>query len=128
MPQLAQDILGKLGIIRGELGLTLVTAAEMERLNRRHMGAQGPTDVLSFPIDTGSNDSAGGDEPVMLGDIVICPELARKQAEDLGNTESEELCLLVLHGVLHIAGYDHETDKGQMDTLQKRLFDELCRE
>ena len=58
---------------------------------------------------------------------MICPELAEDQAGEHGNSVQEELCLLVIHGVLHIAGYDHETDKGQMQALQDEAFTDLCR-
>jgi probable rRNA maturation factor len=94
--------------IDGELHLAVafVGAAEIQELNREHRDRDRPTDVLSFPID--ADGPAAG--PRELGDVVICPE----HAEDL--TEA------VVHGVLHLCGYDHETDAGEMLALQDRVL------
>jgi probable rRNA maturation factor len=81
----------------------------MRELNRDHRGRDAPTDVLSFPVD----ESAPAVGPRELGDVVICPE----QTQDL--TEA------VVHGVLHLCGYDHETDDGEMLSLQRRVLDRL---
>jgi probable rRNA maturation factor len=64
---------------------------------------------------------------MLLGDVVICPEIAGAQAGAQGNTAEQELCLLLIHGVLHIVGYDHESDGGEMEKLQGQLFQEMCR-
>ena len=63
-----------------------------------------------------------------MGDVIICPEIAELHAGDHGNTLPQELCLLLIHGILHVAGFDHETDKGEMEQLQHQLFHEMCRE
>lgn len=84
------------GRTEGELSLSLVTPEEMSHLHLTYMGEQGPTDVLSFPMD----------EDGLLGDVVICPQEAARSELDL----PAELRLLVAHGVLHLLGYDHESE------------------
>ena len=96
----------------------------MATLNADHMGVDGPTDVLSFPIDGGAVveiDAGGGskgpdrpdpdrsDLPVLLGDVVICPAVASDQAPMHAGSLDDELALLVVHGVLHVLGWDHAT-------------------
>jgi probable rRNA maturation factor len=93
----------------GHIAVELVDAQRIRDLNRRHRGRDEPTDVLSFPVD-GPRPSAG---PRELGDVVICPE----HADDL-----EEA---VVHGVLHLAGFDHETDEGEMLALQRRALEQM---
>ena len=87
----------------GELTLTFVDADEMAELNAEHMGKTGPTDVLSFPMD----DEPVPGVPTLLGDIVVCPEVALAQSADHAGTFDDELALLVVHGVLHVLGHDH---------------------
>ena len=94
------------GVTDGHLSLELVDAERIRALNREHRDRDRPTDVLSFPID-GAGPSAG---PRELGDVVICPE----QAADL--TEA------AVHGVLHLCGYDHEADDGEMLALQAEVL------
>jgi probable rRNA maturation factor len=89
--------------------VTLVNAAEMRSLNRRHRGIDRATDVLSFPVD--ETESATG--PRELGDVVICPE------------ETGDMAEAVVHGVLHLCGYDHERDRGEMLELQRRVLSQL---
>ncbi|MFA5801014.1 MAG: rRNA maturation RNase YbeY [Thermoleophilia bacterium] len=118
-----------LGFREGELGLNFVTVEEMAHLNRMHMGREGPTDVLSFAIDV--DDELPRDEnesgvPVLLGDVVICPQVAREQAVGFDSTFEMELCLLLVHGILHIAGHDHESDAGEMQKLQDELLARFC--
>ena len=93
----------------GHLAIELVGEARIRELNRDHRGKDRPTDVLSFPID-GDGAVAG---PRELGDVVICPE------------HSEDVVEAVVHGVLHLCGYDHESDDGEMLTLQDRVMAEL---
>jgi probable rRNA maturation factor len=81
-------------------------------LNARYRGKDRPTDVLSFP---------GGASEGELGDIVISVETAARNARALGRTLPQELDVLALHGFLHVLGYDHETDDGTMDRLERRL-------
>ncbi len=89
----------------GELTLTFVDRAEMTDLNREHMGGDGPTDVLSFPLD--ALDAPIPGEPVLLGDVVVCPAVASVAAPAHAGTLDDELALLVVHGCLHVMGYDH---------------------
>jgi probable rRNA maturation factor len=105
---LAKDVLRAEGA-NGELTLTFVDRAEIAALNAEHMGVDGPTDVLSFPLDaveagTARHDSA---PPVLLGDVVVCPAIAVAGAFDHGADADDELALLVVHGVLHVLGHDH---------------------
>ena len=92
-----------------ELSIAIVELAEMTQLNEQYRGKEGPTDVLSFECD--DLCAADVDEPVTLGDVVIAPEVAETQAEEYGHTVEEELNLLLVHGVLHLLGYDHEADE-----------------
>ena len=92
-----------------ELSIAVVALAEMTELNSAHRGKTGPTDVLSFPMDD-EETVLGPDEPVLLGDVIIAPEVAEAQAAEYGHTVEEELNLLLVHGVLHLLGYDHGAD------------------
>jgi probable rRNA maturation factor len=93
-----------------ELSIAIVELAEMTELNEQYRGKSGPTDVLSFGCDDPCA-VVGPDEPVTLGDVVIAPEIAEAQAAEYGHTVEEELNLLLVHGVLHLLGYDHEADE-----------------
>jgi probable rRNA maturation factor len=97
------------GLKDGHLNVELVEEARIRQLNRIHRGRDEPTDVLAFPVDE-AGETAG---PRELGDVVICA----KQARDL-----EEAAV---HGVLHLAGYDHQTDDGEMLELQERVLSGL---
>jgi GTP-binding protein Era len=96
------------GVGDGHLAVKIVDTRHIRELNRRYRGRDEPTDVLSFPVDE-SAPSAG---PRELGDVVICPQ------------EADDLEEAVVHGVLHLAGYDHETDQGEMLALQRRALAE----
>ena len=93
------------GVKDGHLAVQLVGEGEIRALNREHRNIDRPTDVLSFPVDEGG-PSAG---PRELGDVVICPE------------HTEDLIEAVVHGVLHLCGYDHESDDGEMLDLQDKV-------
>ena len=95
----------------GGVCVALVSDARIRALNRQYRGADTTTDVLSFP--------SGGDPS--LGDIVIATGVARRQAAAAGHALSTELKVLALHGLLHLLGYDHETDGGTMARLEQRL-------
>ena len=92
-----------------ELSLAVVDEAEIARLNEAYRGIAGPTDVLSFGCD--EPRAVASDEPVAIGDVVIAPEVAERQAAELGGTVEDELDLLVVHGVLHLLGYEHTSDE-----------------
>lgn len=92
-----------------ELSIALVDLEEMTQLNGEYRGKEGPTDVLSFECDDPCA-VASADQPVMLGDVIIAPDVAVAQAEEYGHTVEEELNLLLVHGILHLLGYDHIDD------------------
>jgi rRNA maturation RNase YbeY len=107
-------LLAELAPAVDSLGVRLVSRRECAELNGRYRGRAEPTDVLSFPGEAGP-------EGLHLGDIVICPAVARAQARRAGHDPEVELKTLLLHGVLHCLGHDHETDVGQMERLERRL-------
>ncbi len=113
-----------------EVTICLVSDAAMARLNRAFRGKRGPTDVLSFPADGAppKRGCMGAGKPRAritsagdLGDVAIAPETALRNARRFSRGLPEELRILILHGMLHLAGYDHETDQGQMNRLEGRL-------
>jgi len=98
--------LGAAGVNDGHLAVELVGPERIQALNREHRGRDRPTDVLSFPVD-GAGEVAG---PRELGDVVICRQ------------HTEDLLEATVHGVLHLCGYDHEADDGEMLALQARVL------
>ena len=112
----------------GDVTVALVGLDEMAGLNLRYRGVEGPTDVLSF-VDEEANeewiDFPEGEDAAYLGDVVISPEVARSHALEEGGTLSSELKVLVVHGVLHLLGLDHERDQGEMLEAQDELVRKL---
>jgi probable rRNA maturation factor len=88
-----------------ELALLLVDEAAIAALNEAHLGKEGPTDVLAFPIDEPGEVPAG--QPAVLGDVVLCPTVAAVQAVERRRRPQDELRLLTVHGILHLLGMDH---------------------
>ena len=122
--RLVQGVLDDIGFEGAcSLSVCLVGDDEIRGLNRDHRGLDEVTDVLSFPVD--GLDALPPDMERELGDVVISLAQARRQASDEGMTEFEELTSLVVHGVLHLAGFDHETDTGEMFARQDRLLASL---
>jgi probable rRNA maturation factor len=132
---LAHDVLIAEGV-RGEaeLSLLFVDEAAIAELNKRFMDAEGPTDVLAFPIDdpvvAGRWPDAGtagpdrddpdpGDMPLLLGDVVVCPAVAERQAPQHAGSYDDEMALLVVHGVLHVLGHDH-AEPDETTAMQER--------
>jgi probable rRNA maturation factor len=115
------------------LTVCLVTDAEIARWNRAYRGNNRPTDVLSFPANGSIRRGKGGrmrvrrgldlssDSGSYLGDIAIAPAVARRNARTFGRTLIGEMHILILHGILHLMGYDHEADGGEMDRREQRL-------
>ena len=108
-----------------ELGILLVDEAAIEQLHVQWMNLPGPTDVLSFPMDElrpGRPDAAT--PPGILGDIVICPQVAESQAEAAGHSLLQETLILLTHGMLHLLGFDHATpdEEAEMFGLQRDLL------
>jgi probable rRNA maturation factor len=108
----------RLAGLRGSVTVLVTSSLELRRLNQRFRGKDKPTDVLSFPP-----------EPVaargFAGDLAISAEIAAQNARRLGHSPAEEIKILVLHGVLHLTGYDHESDNGEMARREERLRKEL---
>jgi probable rRNA maturation factor len=98
--------------VEGEIALVFAGDAFLRKLNRDYRFKDKPTDVLSFP---------GPDKDMGLGDVIISVETARDNAARQNRSLDRELEILALHGFLHVLGYDHETDQGQMDALEKQL-------
>jgi len=107
----AQRALG----LRGEVNIRITTDRELQKLNQRFLGKNKPTDVLSFPSSM----------PKIAGDIAISGEIASANAADLGHSSDTELKVLILHGLLHLAGYDHENDNGDMQAREVELRKQL---
>jgi probable rRNA maturation factor len=119
------------------LSVVLVDGPTIADLHQRWLGEEGPTDVLSFPMDELRPPPPGSDrgdrsrgtdpdaEPVVLGDVIICPEVATEQAREAQRPVSEELELLCTHGILHLLGFDHAEpdERATMFGLQDRLLD-----
>jgi probable rRNA maturation factor len=97
--------------------IAFVTDSEIARLNKNYRKKNKPTDVLSFPVQS----SPRPNKKKFLGDIAIAPAVARRYARKNGRSLQNEICVLILHGLLHLLGYDHETDRGQMDRIEHKL-------
>ncbi len=109
----AAATLKRLGVSGGHVAIEIVSVKRIQELNREHRGKDSPTDVLSFPVD-GEGVAIGeppvqGAAPIELGDVVICPEHTADMVE------------ATVHGVLHLCGFDHETDDGEMLALQDEI-------
>ncbi|MEY2975812.1 MAG: hypothetical protein RIR49_2232 [Actinomycetota bacterium] len=124
--RLAEAVLTDLGLV-GELTLTFVDRDEITALKVEHFGDSGehPTDVLAFPIDAVAPDAIAAG-PVLLGDVVVCPAVAAEQCAGHAGTVDDELALLVVHGILHVSGLDHDDDAAtaamrarELDLLQR---------
>jgi rRNA maturation RNase YbeY len=116
----------ELKIAGSEITVAFVSDADIARWNQAYRRKKGPTDVLSFPATAGAgrNFSAkknGAKAPEILGDIAIAPETAKRYARKNGRSLHAEIRVLMLHGVLHLMGYDHESDNGQMNRIEQRL-------
>jgi probable rRNA maturation factor len=115
--------LKKMGVHQdSELGIRVVNENEMSELHLKWMNLEGPTDVLSFPMDEIKPNSAA-DGPGVIGDIVLCPAYAEKNCKE---SLEQELELLTVHGVLHLLGFDHEDndDEKKMFALQEEILRE----
>jgi len=107
----ARRVLRHLDVSGDDLAIAFVDDAAMRRLNREFRRKDKTTDVLTFP----------GDDPTHLGDIVISLDQARRQAGDEKHSLATEVRYLILHGILHSLGYDHETDDGEMNALELKV-------
>lgn len=138
---LARGVLVDEGVTgQAELAVLFVDEAAMAELNARFMGAEGPTDVLAFPIDDGDDvlvgrspdgstrgpdqEAPSSDVPLLLGDVVVCPAVAARNAPSHAGTYDDELALLVVHGTLHVLGHDHdgEAETTAMQAREQELL------
>ncbi|MDA8148819.1 MAG: rRNA maturation RNase YbeY [Actinomycetota bacterium] len=140
--ELARSVLTAEGVTdETEVSLLFVDVPTIASLNKRFLGKEGPTDVLSFPIedeldpggrfpDTGgtgpSSMDPGGPQLLLLGDVVVCPAVAHGNAADHGVAFEDELALLIVHGILHLLGMDHEVDE-EAERMERREQQLLAR-
>ena len=111
LENIANDVTDK------DIELIITTNDEIRQINKEYRNIDKPTDVLSFPYE---------DMPMTpLGSIVISQDFVLQKAQELGHTQADELTLLFIHGLLHLLGYDHEIDEGQMRQEEERLINEL---
>jgi probable rRNA maturation factor len=125
--KLARAALDRIGRRDAALTITFVRDRAMRRLNRDYRGIDQPTDVLSFAYHEGEEIVATEMESQHLGDVVISVETAGRYAREVGLTFDREIEHLVIHGALHLAGYDHETDDGEMNKIERKLRKELLK-
>jgi probable rRNA maturation factor len=127
LEEFLQNIREEIGLGPECVAVRLIGDAEMARLNETYRKKKGSTDVLSFPVAADSARPGTLEQQVrnaggkFLGDIAISPKVARRNAKALGRQLPQELKVLILHGVLHLLGYDHETDRGEMGRIEWRL-------
>jgi rRNA maturation RNase YbeY len=122
----ARRILDRLGYKGYELTVVLVDDREITRLNRQYFRRNRPTNVISFPMLDGTPLSL---QAKILGDVIISADTARRDAEEVGKEAGEEILFLLIHGILHLAGYDHEGTKKErleMEAKEKDLFSRLA--
>jgi probable rRNA maturation factor len=126
LKEFLQRVSEGLGLAETELVICFVTDAEIARMNEAFRKKRGPTDVLSFPAEKRKTWRRAGLRAraragKYLGDIAISPATARRYARKNARSLSAEMRILILHGVLHLLGYDHEADDGEMDRLETKL-------
>jgi probable rRNA maturation factor len=111
--ELAREVLAAEKVRNAMVSIAMVTPREIATLNRKHLGHRGPTDVITFAL---GKDPAG----VVIGDIYICPDVARRQASEHGVGIREEIARLVVHGVLHACGYEHPEEDRTTSRMWRR--------
>jgi rRNA maturation RNase YbeY len=127
-----REIQRELKLENMDVAIAFVTDADIARWNESYRRKKGPTDVLSFPAiaqwrtqkpprAAGRREKRVGRKDQFLGDIAISPETARRHARENGRTLQQEVRVLMLHGVLHLMGYHHESDNGQMNRIEQKL-------
>ena len=118
LQQFYERVQRELGFAPGSVTIQLISDDSMARLNQTYRKKHGPTDVLSFPAN-GQRRRASASE--YIGDIAISPETARRNARRFSRSLPKEMRILILHGMIHLAGFDHEIDHGEMDRFERRL-------
>ncbi|MCP4021298.1 MAG: rRNA maturation RNase YbeY [Desulfobacteraceae bacterium] len=117
-----EQILNALGYNAHEISIVFMDNASMQELNKHYRGLDRPTNVLSFPMMEGEFTNIS---PDLLGDVVICVETARKECRKSGITLDERLSQLLVHGILHLVGFDHEKGEDQAQTMEGKSIDLL---
>jgi probable rRNA maturation factor len=107
--------------LRDPVNVLVTSSSELRSLNRRFRGADKSTDVLSFPAPRDEDNQAGR----IAGEVAISSDIARENARRLGHSVADEVKILALHGILHLAGFDHESDKGEMARKESGLRRQL---
>lgn len=119
LADIARRVLLQIGRDEARATIVFIRDPEMRKLNRDFRGMDKPTDVLAFAY--GEADAEPDQDPGHIGDVIISADTAIRYAAEQGIELSAEIDWLVIHGVLHLAGYDHETDNGEMRRLERRL-------
>ena len=115
--QKARDILNALACLNAELSILIVDEPQIAILNKKYLRRYGPTNVIAFPMRT---DQFSNINPELLGDVVISIETAEKEAKRIGISMEERFTQLMVHGILHLLSYDHETSEQEADRMEKK--------
>jgi probable rRNA maturation factor len=115
--QKTKDILNALACDDAELSILIVDDPQIEILNKKYFGRNGPTNVIAFPMYT---DQFSSINPELLGDVVISIETAEKEGKSIGISMKERFTQLLVHGILHLLGYDHEKSEQEADKMEKK--------
>jgi probable rRNA maturation factor len=115
--QKARDILNALACHDAELSILIVDDPQIAILNKKYLRRYGPTNVIAFPMHT---DPFSNINPELLGDVVISIETAEKEGKSIGISREERFTQLLVHGILHLLGYDHETSEQEADKMEKK--------
>ena len=121
--KMGQAALSALGSPDGELSVVIVDDSAIAELNAEYLGRTGPTNVIAFPMREGDFAEIS---PYLLGDVVISADTARREAEAAGMPADDRLIELMVHGILHLFGYDHETDANDADEMERRAEEVLA--
>lgn len=120
LKRVAQDILKNEKKEKLNLSVALISPAEIRKLNKRYLKKDKPTDVLSFPESPDSQKTSTPKELQVLGEILICPEEVKNNSLELNRSFEEELCRTLIHGILHLLGYNHEESEKKAEKMDKR--------
>jgi len=115
--RITQAILNDLGCPEGELSILIVDDPQIAVINKEYLNREGPTNVIAFPMREGEFSDI---TPELLGDVVISADTARKEGELSGASMEERFTELLIHGILHLFGYDHETTQEEADRMEKK--------
>jgi probable rRNA maturation factor len=121
--QKAKDILNALACHDAELSILIVDDPQIEILNKKYLRRTGPTNVIAFPMRT---DRFSNINPELLGDVVVSIETAKNEGKDMGISMEERFTQLLVHGILHLLGYDHETTEQEADKME-RISEEILK-